>query len=519
MPLQLAIIDFGSQFTQLIARNLRELSCYCKIYQPEEFAVSADIKGIVLSGSHKSSSDYQKYKDLLSCIFSKEQGHNIPLLGICYGKQLICDFFGAQLNSEEHKEYGRAELTVGLGGPLLGGIKQDNFTVWMSHSDTVTSLPTGFEACAFTKECKFAVLQNLEKKIFCTQFHPEVTHTQNGKKILQNFVDICGLKNTWDLDAFSEQERKNLVQRVGNNKVIAAVSGGVDSTVAAKFMHNAIGDNLKCIFIDTGLLRKNEANDVCQNFKELDIPLTVVDASSLFLKELQTVEDPEQKRKLIGKLFIDVFHKQSSTFSDAAFLLQGTLYPDVVESGTKSSDKIKSHHNVGGLPEKIGLKIIEPFRFLFKDEVRKIGKSLGVKEDLLMRHPFPGPGLAVRMPGSITEEKIKILQDVDYLYISMLKKSGFYDKIWQAFSTLLPSKSVGVMGDKRSYGYACVLRAVTSSDGMTAQAYPFCSEKEDQLNFLAFLNDVATAIPNKIRGVSRVLYDITSKPPATIEWE
>jgi GMP synthase (glutamine-hydrolysing) len=516
---EIAIIDFGSQFTQLIARNLRELKCYSSIYQPEEFKFCDKINGIILSGSHRSKEDYKTYQKLLEEIFNLNENNNIPILGICYGKQLICNFLGAEISCGVNREYGKAEIEILNNSLIIESIEEKNFTVWMSHGDTVLSIPDNFSKIASTEDCEFAIIADDQKKIYAIQFHPEVSHSINGKKILENFIKICKLQNSWNLENFSCDEAKEVVQVVGNNDVIAAVSGGVDSTVAAKFLYNVLGDKLKCIFINNGLLRKDENFEIEKNFTKLKIPLQIVDASKEFLSNLLGVEDPERKRKIIGETFINIFEREAKKNSNIKFLLQGTLYPDVVESGHKSSNKIKSHHNVGGIPEKMNLKLIEPFKLLFKDEVREIGRLINIPDDILMRHPFPGPGLAVRIIGNVTQEKVRILQEIDHIYISNMKEMGLYDKIWQAFAVLLPVKSVGVMGDKRSYNYVCALRAVISSDGMTANAYPFESDYDDQILFLRFLNKVATIIPNKIKDVSRVTYDITSKPPATIEWE
>ncbi|AHX11762.1 GMP synthase [Neorickettsia helminthoeca str. Oregon] len=519
MTSQIAIIDLGSQFTQLIARKLRENKCYSQIYSPEGFVFSSAMKGIILSGSHKSIDEYVHYRDLVSEILDVNSRYGVPVLGICYGKQLISDFFGARVVSGEKREYGKAELQITGESLITENIKERSFTVWMSHGDTVATVPDGFRGIARTEDCEFAVIANDQKKLYGFQFHPEVSHSENGEILLRNFIEISRAANTWDLQIFSNQEKRQIIQSVGESHVLAAVSGGVDSTVAAKFMYEAIGSRLHCIFVDTGLLRKNEVDEVKKSFFLLGIPLEVISASHQFFDRLACITEPEEKRKIIGETFINVFESKASTIENVEFLLQGTLYPDIVESGVSGSHAIKSHHNVGGLPVKMGLKLLEPFRLLFKDEVRAIGRNMGVDETILMRHPSPGPGLAIRILGEVTEEKVRILQNVDDIYLSTMRRYGLYSKIWQAFTVLLPIRSVGVMGDKRSYNYVCAVRAVTSRDGMTASAYPFESDSSDKILFLEFLNEIATKIPNQVKEVSRIVYDITSKPPATIEWE
>ncbi|ABD46065.1 GMP synthase [Neorickettsia sennetsu str. Miyayama] len=518
MP-EIAIIDLGSQFTQLIARKLRENGCCSCIYNPSGFTFSNDIKGVILSGSHQSTSEYANYRDLIAMVLSLNSTHGIPVLGICYGKQLLSDFLGASVVSGKNREYGRARLQIVAESPIVSNISASDFTVWMSHGDAVVTLPCGFKCVAKTDDCQFALIADENRKIYGFQFHPEVSHTENGGVLLRNFISIAGVENTWDLQVFSEEEKRMVVATTGDAGVLAAVSGGVDSTVAAKFMHGAIGERLHCIFVDTGLLRKNEANEVKESFSSLGIPLKIVFAADRFFKKLAGVADPEQKRRIVGETFIQVFEEEALKIQGVEFLLQGTLYPDVIESGGGGSHTIKSHHNVGGLPKKMGLKLLEPFRLLFKDEVRAIGRQLGVSEVLLMRHPSPGPALAIRILGEVTQEKVAVLQDIDEIYISTMKEYNLYSHIWQAFSVLLPVCSVGVMGDKRSYNYVCALRAIVSHDGMTASAYPFEAHDDDKLRFLSFLNEVATKIPNRVSAVSRVVYDITSKPPATVEWE
>lgn len=521
---KIAIIDFGSQFTQLIARRIRELNCYSEIFYPENFNFTEkdvdEIKGIILSGSHKSIEDYFNYKELLASIIEINKDYQIPILGICYGKQLLCNFFGATVEAGNSREYGRAFLTIEAQSLLTANIPNEEFIVWMSHGDTVVNLPENFIKIASTKDCSYAIIVDDERKIYGIQFHPEVTHSSYGSIIINNFIKLCHLENSWSLQTFSKNEQEELLNIIKEEHVIAAVSGGVDSTVAAKFLQKIIPQQVHCFFINTGLLRKNDIDKVKNNFENLNIPLEIIDASASFYKALSGIGDPEEKRKAIGRTFIEIFEAEAKKIKSAKFLLQGTLYPDVVESGAKGSHTIKSHHNVGGLPEKMGLTLIEPFKLLFKDEVRALGKLMGINDEILFSHPFPGPGLAVRILGEISIEKIHILQEVDDIFINGLKEKGLYGRIWQAFAVLLPVKSVGVMGDKRTYNYVCALRAVTALDGMTADSYPF-EEKdpEKKLLFLDFLNEISTKIVNKVKGVSRVVYDITSKPPATIEWE
>lgn len=516
---EIAIVDLGSQFTQLIARKLRENGSYSSIYPAHDFAFSGEMKGIILSGSHRSIDEYVNYRSLLEEVLKANSEYGTPILGICYGKQLLSDFLGAKVVSGKTREYGKAKLRVTSRSPIVNDIREDDFVVWMSHGDTVATLPSGFSGIASTDDCEFAIISDNERKLYGLQFHPEVSHTKNGDTFLRNFIAISGAENTWDLQLFSEKEKLSIVATTKGAGVLAAVSGGVDSTVAAKFMYESIGEKLHCVFVDTGLLRKNEVAEVKNMFSSLGIPLKTVPAAHRFFEKLQGVVDPEKKRKIIGETFIRVFEEEARGIEDVEFLLQGTLYPDVVESGGNGSHTIKSHHNVGGLPEKMGLKLLEPFKLFFKDEVREIGRAMGIQESVLMRHPSPGPGLAIRILGEVTPDKVAILQEVDEIYISSMNEHDLYSHIWQAFSVLLPIRSVGVMGDKRSYDYVCALRAVASQDGMTASAYPFEANEDDKLRFMSFLNEVATKIPNKVNSVSRVVYDVTSKPPTTIEWE
>ncbi len=511
---KILIIDFGSQVTQLIARRVREIGVYCEI-KPYNSALDYieefQPKAIILSGGPSSVLGDK------SPIVSKEIFElGLPILGICYGQQLMCHLLGGEVKSDGHGEFGRAFVNVTQPSGLTSGTwhPETDHQVWMSHGDKVTKLPEGFLAVASSEGAPFAVIANEEKRFYGVQFHPEVVHTPDGTALIENFIiKISGCKKSWTMENFLDMEIEKVREQVGDKKVICAVSGGVDSTVVAALLNKAIGDQLTCIFIDHGLLRKNEAIQVKELFSDFGINLVAIDASKEFLGKLEGVSDPEKKRKIIGGSFIDIFDREAKKVSGTEFLAQGTLYPDVIESVSIHGDAsvtIKSHHNVGGLPEKMNLKLVEPVRELFKDEVRRLGLELGIKEEMIKRHPFPGPGLAIRIPGEITPEKIAILQEADQIYIDAIREAGLYDDIWQAFSVLLPVKSVGVMGDARTYDYVLALRAVTSTDGMTADYYPFEHE---------FLGKVSTRIINKVKGVNRVVYDITSKPPGTIEWE
>ncbi len=511
---KILILDFGSQLTQLIARRVREIGVYCEIrpYNTKLDEIKAfSPKGIILSGGPASVS-FEKSPTVTSEIFDL----GLPILGVCYGQQLMCKLLGGVVESSNDREFGRAFIEISKESSLTKNIwkKGSNHQVWMSHGDKVTKLPAGFELIAHTESAPFAIIGNESKKFYGVQFHPEVVHTPEGKELYKNFcLEICKCTNDWNMGNFIDIEIEKIRKQVGDKKVIAAVSGGVDSTVMAAIIHKAIGDNLTCIFVDHGLLRKDEAKKVQAMFEGFHIKLKTIDASEKFLSKLEGVSDPEKKRKIIGAAFIEVFDEQADLFKGADFLAQGTLYPDVIESVSIHGDAavtIKSHHNVGGLPEKMKLKLVEPLRELFKDEVRALGLELGLKEEMIKRHPFPGPGLAIRIPGAITREKIKILQEADDIYINEIRKAGIYDDIWQAFAVLLPVQTVGVMGDGRTYEYVIALRAVTSTDGMTADFYQFSHE---------FLGRVSNLIVNKVKGINRVVYDITSKPPATIEWE
>lgn len=510
---KILILDFGSQLTQLIARRVRELNIYCEIKPfstPLEDIKSYNAKGVILSGG-PSSVSFEDSPKLDSEILDL----GLPVLGICYGQQILVQTLGGKVETDEHREFGRTIITVNEASKLNAGTwsKGSEHRVWMSHGDKVTELPEGFHIVASSSGAPYAVIANEERKFYGVQFHPEVVHTPDGKELLQNFaVNICGCEQNWAMDNFIHDQVAKIRKQVGDKKVICAVSGGVDSTVTAALINEAIGDKLICIFIDHGLLRLDEAKKVEAMFEDFHINLQTIDASEYFLSRLAGVTCPETKRKIIGNSFIEIFEREAKKHDGVEFLAQGTLYPDVIESVSVhgSSVTIKSHHNVGGLPEKMNLKLIEPMRELFKDEVRKLGVELGIKPEMVKRHPFPGPGLAIRIPGEITQEKIEILQKADDIYISKIKEKGFYDEIWQAFAVLLPVKTVGVMGDSRTYEYVLALRAVTSTDGMTADFYHFPYE---------FIADVSSTIVNKVRGVNRVVYDITSKPPGTIEWE
>lgn len=514
---RLLIIDFGSQVTQLIARRLRELNVYCEIH-PYQNVTEATIReiaprAVILSGGPDSVTREGSPR-APQALF--EMG--LPIFGICYGQQVMMTQLGGNVESGHHAEFGRAYVKPAEGhkgdGIFAGLFETGREEVWMSHGDRVTALAPGFEVIGTSPNAPYAMIADESRQFYAVQFHPEVHHTPNGKRMLENFIRIAGFSGDWTMGAYREEAIRKIREQVGDKKVICGLSGGVDSSVAAVLIHEAIGDQLTCVFVDHGLLRKGEAEEVVGMFRDnYNIPLIHADESDLFLGELNGQSDPEIKRKIIGKLFIDVFQKHANEIDGAEFLAQGTLYPDVIESVSFSggpSVTIKSHHNVGGLPEKMGLKLVEPLRELFKDEVRALGRELGLPDSFIGRHPFPGPGLAIRCPGEITIEKLDILREADAVYIDQIRKHGLYDEIWQAFVAILPVRTVGVMGDGRTYDYACALRAVTSVDGMTADYYPFSHE---------FLGETATRIINEVKGINRVTYDVTSKPPGTIEWE
>ncbi|MNH49635.1 GMP synthase [glutamine-hydrolyzing] [compost metagenome] len=509
------IVDFGSQVTQLIARRLREAGVYCEIHpfnKAGEALKAVAPKAIILSGGPNSTTDADSPR-ADHALF--EAG--VPVLGICYGEQTICAELGGKVESGHHREFGRAEIVITRESPLFAGIGAVDHreTVWMSHGDRVTAIPEGFHVIATSEGAPYAAIANEERKIYGVQFHPEVMHTPRGAVILKNFTHgIAGLTGDWTMAAYRDEQIAKIREQVGSAKVVCGLSGGVDSSVAAVLIHEAIGDQLTCVFVDTGLLRKDEAKQVTELFREhYNIPLVHVDASKEFLGELAGISDPETKRKTIGRVFIEVFDREAAKIEGAEFLAQGTLYPDVIESVSASggpSAVIKSHHNVGGLPDFMKLKLVEPLRELFKDEVRALGRELGLTDAFVGRHPFPGPGLAIRIPGEITPEAVATLQDADAIYLEEIRKAGLYDDIWQAFAVLLPVKTVGVMGDARTYEKVLALRAVTSTDGMTADFFQFPWD---------ILGKTATRIINEVRGVNRVVYDVTSKPPGTIEWE
>ena len=513
---RLLIIDFGSQVTQLIARRLRELNVYCEIhpYQnvTEAFLKEFNPQAIIFSGGPDSVTRPGSPRPPAAAF---EAG--VPILGICYGQQVMMQELGGLVESGHGTaEFGRAYVTPSDAqlSLLEGWFAEGREQVWMSHGDHVSKIAPGFEVFGTSPGAPFAITADPDRRFYAVQFHPEVHHTPNGAKLYENFVREAGFTGDWTMSSYREEAIRKIREQVGDKKVICGLSGGVDSSVAAVLIHEAIGDNLTCVFVDHGLLRQNEAEEVVTMFRDnYNIPLIHADESELFLTALEGVTDPEVKRKTIGKLFIDVFQKYANEIEGAEFLAQGTLYPDVIESVSFSggpSVTIKSHHNVGGLPEKMGLKLVEPLRELFKDEVRTLGRELGLPDQFIGRHPFPGPGLAIRCPGEVTREKLDILRKADAVYIDQIRKHGLYDEIWQAFVAILPVKTVGVMGDGRTYDYACALRAVTSVDGMTADYYPFSHD---------FLGETATRIINEVKGINRVTYDITSKPPGTIEWE
>ena len=514
---RLLIIDFGSQVTQLIARRLRELNVYCEIhpYQnvTDAFLTEFAPRAVIFSGGPDSVTRAGSPRPPQS-VYSL----GVPILGICYGQQVMMHDLGGKVEAGEHAtaEFGRAYVTPSPdASPLLQGWFADQREqVWMSHGDHVSEIAPGFAVYGTSPGAPFAITADPARNFYAVQFHPEVHHTPNGAKLYENFVRLAGFTGDWTMGAYREEMVTSIKRQVGDKKVICALSGGVDSSVAAALIHEAIGDQLTCVFVDHGLLRKNEAAEVVGMFRDhMNLQVIHADESELFLGELDGQSDPETKRKIIGRLFIDVFQKYADQIDGAEYLAQGTLYPDVIESVSFSggpSVTIKSHHNVGGLPEKMGLKLVEPLRELFKDEVRALGRELGLPDSFIGRHPFPGPGLAIRCPGLITRDKLDILREADAVFIDQIRKHGLYDEIWQAYAAILPVRTVGVMGDGRTYDYACALRAVTSVDGMTADYYPFTHE---------FLGETATRIINEVKGINRVTYDVTSKPPGTIEWE
>ena len=515
MHSKILILDFGSQVTQLIARRVRDAGVFSEVFPydvSDEFVRNYGASGIILSGSHNSTLEGDSPR-APQAVF--EAG--VPVLGICYGEMTMCEQLGGKVEGGHTREFGRAEITVEKASPLLAGLAPvgEGEEVWMSHGDKIVAIPQGFDVVASSSGSPYAVIADEKRRFYGVQFHPEVMHTPRGHQMLKNFTHgIAGLKGDWTMAAYRDEKIAQIREQVGDARVICGLSGGVDSSVAAVLIHEAIGDQLTCVFVDTGLLRKDEAQQVTTLFREhYNIPLIHVDASKEFLGELAGQSDPETKRKIIGRVFIEIFDRESARIEGAEFLAQGTLYPDVIESVSSSSGKahvIKSHHNVGGLPDYMKLKLVEPLRELFKDEVRALGRELGLSDAFVGRHPFPGPGLAIRIPGEITPDAVATLQQADAIYLDEIRKAGLYDSIWQAFAVLLPVKTVGVMGDARTYEKVLALRAVSSTDGMTADFYQFPWD---------VLGKTATRIINEVRGVNRVVYDVTSKPPGTIEWE
>ncbi len=511
----LLIIDFGSQVTQLIARRVRETGVYCEIHpfnSASQAFANMNPKAVIFSGGPASVPEEGSPRAPQEVFDS-----GLPIMGICYGQQTLCAQLGGVVEGGHHREFGAADIEIHKVSPLFDGVWQEGgkYPVWMSHGDRVTKLPDGFEVVATSPNAPCAIAVDETRQYYTTMFHPEVVHTPDGAKILENFVHkIAGIESDWSMSAYKDKAIEAIREQVGDKKVICGLSGGVDSSVAALLIHEAIGDQLTCILVDHGLMRMNEAEEVVSMFNEhYNIPLIHVDASDMFINALEGEADPETKRKTIGKLFIDVFETEAKKLGGADFLAQGTLYPDVIESVSFTggpSVTIKSHHNVGGLPERMNMQLVEPLRELFKDEVRVLGRELGLPDKFVGRHPFPGPGLAIRCPGGITRDKLEILRQADAIYLDEIRNAGLYDEIWQAFAVLLPVQTVGVMGDGRTYEFVCALRAVTSVDGMTADFYPYD---------MKFLGKAATRIINEVRGINRVVYDVTSKPPGTIEWE
>lgn len=509
MTEKILIIDFGSQYTQLIARRVRELNVYCEIHPYNHLPVLDDsVRGVIMSGSPFSVRDAAAPRIDLTPVKGR-----LPLLGVCYGAQYLAHFYGGEVSPAPSREYGRAMLTVKRADdPLMQGLPSPT-QVWMSHGDTITRVPAGYEVIASTDDVEMAAYRIAGEQTWGIQFHPEVFHSTDGTHLLRNFVvGICGCSQSWTSESFVETTVAELRQKIGDDKVVLGLSGGVDSSVAAVLLHKAIGERLYCIFVDSGLLRCNEFEEVLESYKGMGLNVKGVRAADRFLGDLAGVTDPEQKRKIIGRDFVEVFNEEAQRIEDVKWLAQGTIYPDVVESASVNGPaaKIKSHHNVGGLPEHMNLKIVEPLRLLFKDEVRRVGRTLGISPLLIGRHPFPGPGLGIRILGEVTAEKVAVLQKADKIFIDMLREADLYDKVWQAGVMLLPVQSVGVMGDERTYESCVALRAVTSTDGMTADWVHLPYD---------FLAKVSNEIINKVNGVNRVVYDISSKPPATIEWE